>query len=45
MGQVAALPLVATSGGSAHRDLRPLNPQQRKYDALTSGIGRTADAR
>ena len=35
---------VATSGGSAHRELRRLNPQHRKFETLNSGVDVTTDA-
>ncbi len=44
-GQFRVIPLLATSGGPAHGDLRRLNPQQRKSDLLTSSIDRTPGAR
>ncbi len=42
--ELAPCRLLATSGGSAYRELRRLNPQQQKSDALISGIDRTAEA-
>ena len=38
-------PFLATSGRKANCKLRRLNPQQRKYDTLTSALNRTTDAR